>query len=389
MVTSPDSARASFASTATTSASSATLVSSETLSSEGASSAGVRDNTDVGEFQIVRTKGPYRPARGLGEDGYNAPPPTPSPADTWAQRARQRSAQPSLMDRQASSESKRESTLTTSTGPRHVAGSKGDKRWRGGKPEEPGDVTGAAVSTPVQKISQPLEVVEIQEETTRRQGHRKGSSDDHGGRSHRQGESQADISSQVATLDAAEGDDALDDTAAEAKLHKTAEAEQPGALDSGLSVPATGTTKHGRGSRSQSPKKISRQETPSPSAVSPTRRAERKAGPCSAAHGRGTYTTANPGASESKQAEEGASSSGVNEGYESDDSTGTVKGTPAPLDFPKPRKVELKKSAAAVPDTPSRKIIWADADDEEDEWAGFEAMTTPDPKKLELGEKSG
>lgn len=402
MVTSPDSARASFASTATTSASSATLVSSETLSSEGASGAGVRDNTDVGGFQIVRTKGPYRPARGLPEDGYNAPPPTPSPAETWAQRARQRSAQASLMDRKASSESKRESTLTTCTGPRQVAGSEGDKRWRDEKPGEPGDVSGAAVSTSVQKISQPLEVVTIQEETTSRQGHRKGSSVDHGGRSHGQGESQADISSHVATLDAAEGGDALDDTAAQAKLHNTTAAEQPGALDSDLSVPSTGTARHGRGSRNQSPKKIPKQETPSPSAISPTRRAERKAGPGNAAHGRDTNTTTKAGTSESKQAEAGTSSSGFNKGYssdgsvggggagdavksthntgyESDDSTGTVKGTPAPLDFTNLMKVDIKKSETAVPDTPSKKIMWADTDDEEDEWAGFEAMTTPDP----------
>ena len=73
-------------------------------------------------------------------------------------------------------------------------------------------------------------------------------------------------------------------------------------------------------------------------------------------------------------------------GYISDDSTGTVKGAPTPLNFMKSMKVELKK--AEVPDTPSKKIMWADADDEEDEWAGFEELTTPDPKKLEF-EKSG
>lgn len=410
MVTSPDSARASFASTATTSESSATLVSSETLSSEGASSAGVRDNTDVGEFQIVRTKGPYRPARGLPEDGYNAPPPTPSPAETWAQRARERSAQASLMDREASSESERESTLTICTGPRQIAGFDGDKGWRGGKPGEPGDVSGAAISTSVQKISQTLEVVKIQEETTTRKGHSKGSSDDHGGRSHGQGRSQADISNHVGTLGAAEGGDALDDPAAKAKLHNTTAAGQQGALDSDRSAPSTGTARHRCGSRSQTPKKIPKQETPSPSAISPTRRAERKASPGSAAQGRDTNTAIKAGTSQSKQAEAGKSSSGFNKGYSDEfmggdgageavkstdntgyesDRIGAVKSTPAPLDFTKPIKVDIKKSEAAVPDTPWKKIMWADADDEEDEWAGFEAMTTPDPKKLEFEQKSG
>lgn len=408
MVTSPDSARASFASTATTSASSATLVSSETLSSEGASSAGVKDNNDVGGFQIVRTKGPYRPARGLGEDGYNVPPPTPSPAETWPQRTRQKSAQPSLMDRQASSGSNREPTLTTSTGPRHVAGSEGDTCWRVEKSAEPGDVSGAAFSTTAEEISQPLEVAKIQEETASRQGHCKGSSENHGERSHGQGESQADIRSHDATLDAAEGGDALDDGAAEAELHSTTAAEQSIALDSGLFVPATGTARHGRGSRRQSPKKMLKQETLSPSGISPTRAEERKSSPGSAAQSRDTNTSTKAGPSESKQAEAGTSSSGFNEGYSSDgsvggdgagqavkskdnsgyvseNSTGTVKGTPAPLDFTKSTKVELKK--AEVPDTPSKKISWADADDEEDEWAGFEAMTTPDLKKLEFEEE--
>lgn len=410
MVTSPDSARASFASTATTSASSATLVSSETLSSEGASSAGVRDNTDVGGFQIVRTKGPYRPARGLREAGYNAPPPNSSPAEPWAQGARQRSAQPSLMNPKESSESEGESTLTTSTGPRHVSDSGGDMRRRGGKPGELGDVLGGAVWTPVQKISQPLEVVEIQEETASRHGHRKGSSDDHGGWGYKQGESQDAIRSHDAVLDAAEGGDALDHTAAEAKLHSTATDEQPGALDSGFSVPATGTARHGRGSRSQSPKEIPKQETPAPSAISPTRKAERRGGPGNVGRGGGTNTTTM--ASESKQTEAGPWSTGFIEGYSSDgsvggdgageavkskdnagyesaESIGTIKGTPAPLNFTKSIKVELKK--AEVPDTPLKKIMWADADDEEDEWAGFEAMTTPDPMKREFGseKKSG
>ena len=422
MVTSPDSARASFASTATTSASSTTLVSSETLSSEGASSAGVRDDTDVGGSQIVRTKGPYRPARDLPENGYNAPPPTPSPAETWAQRTRHRSSQASLMDRKASSESNRESEFTTCTGPRQVAGSGGDNRWRGEKPGESGDVARAASSTSVPKISQPLEVVKFEEEATSRRCHHKGSSDDHGEGSHGKGESQANISSQVATLDAAKrgdaaeggdeagGGDAHEDPAAEAILHNTIAAEQPGSLDSGLSV--AGPASHGRGSRSQSPKKIHKQETPFSSAMPPTRRAERKVGSGRAAHGRDINTFIEAGASESKQAEAETSFTSVNEGYssdrsvcgsgageavkskdntgyESDDSTGTVTGTPAPLIFSKLRKAELKKSEATVPDTPSKKIMWADADDEEDEWAGFEAMTTPDLKKLELGEKSG
>ena len=424
MVTSPDSDRASFASTATTSASSTTLVSSETLSSEDASSAGVRDNTDVGGSQIVRTKGPYRPASDLPENGYNAPPPTPSPAETWAQRTRQRSSQTSLMDRKASSESIRESTLTTCTGPRQVAGSGADKRWIGEKPGRGGDVARAAFSISVQKISQPLEVVKIQEEATSRRGHRKGSSDDHEEGSHGQGESQGNISSHVATLDAAkrgdaaegddeaEGDDAHDDTAEEAILHNTTGAEQPDPLDSALSVPSAGPARYGRESRSQSPKKIPKQQTPFSSAMPLTRRAERKVGSGRAAHVRDIDTFIKAGASKSKQAEAVTSSTSVNEGYssdgsvcgsgageavkskdnagyESDDSTGTVKGTPAPLEFSKLRKAELKKSEATVPDTSSKKIMWADADDEEDEWAGFEAMTTPDLKKLELGEKSG
>lgn len=128
-----DPARVSIASTstATTSASSATLVSSETISSESASSASVRTNSDVGSpSPFYRLKASYQPAKPLSEDVYK-------PAgETWAQRAQKASRRyvmPPPMDIQENIELERESRLTTPAGARGTTGAGRDEHWRGGK----------------------------------------------------------------------------------------------------------------------------------------------------------------------------------------------------------------------------------------------------------------
>lgn len=100
----------------------------------------MRTNSDVGSpSPFYRLKAPYKPTKPLSEEGYKAP------VETWAQKAQKASRRyvmPPPMDLQENIELERESRLTTPAGARGTTGEKRDEHWRGGKPGQARGVRG-------------------------------------------------------------------------------------------------------------------------------------------------------------------------------------------------------------------------------------------------------